>query len=256
MTMPASNFQKPTPKDFIFGIHPVLEALYAETDMEKIFIQKDLNSPHIEEILKLAKGRRVMVQRTPKERLDRITRKVHQGVIAFLSLVPYADVENIVAETYLKGKVPFVLALDRITDVRNFGAMVRSAECAGVDAILIPEKGAARIGSDAVKTSAGAIHHIPICKSHNFWLTLRNLKDAGLQLVAATEKGSDSPYQTDFNLPTVVVMGSEEDGITEAVLSLADRKVAIPLRGKIGSLNVSVAAGVLLFEALRQKTEK
>jgi 23S rRNA (guanosine2251-2'-O)-methyltransferase len=254
--MPAANFQKTTPKDFIFGIHPVLEALYAETDMEKIFIQRDLSSPHVEEISKLAKSRRIMVQRTPKERLDRITRKGHQGVIAFLSLVPYADVENIVAETYLKGKVPFVLALDRITDVRNFGAMVRSAECAGVDAILIPEKGAARIGSDAVKTSAGAIHHIPICKSHNFWLTLRNLKDAGLQLIAATEKGSDSPYETDFNLPTVLVMGSEEDGITEAVLSLADRKVAIPLRGKISSLNVSVAAGVLLFEALRQKMEK
>ena len=187
------------------------------------------------------------------ERINKITRKNHQGVVAFLSPVTYYDIENIIPDLFEKGKTPFIVVLDGITDVRNFGAIARTCECAGVDAIIIPEKNSVSVTADSVKTSAGALLHIPVVRVRSLKMAIRYLKNCGVTVVGATEKGNTDYTTYDYNLPVAVVMGAEDKGISAENLKECDYFATIPLKGSIGSLNVSVAAGVLIYEVVRQR---
>ncbi|SFF41922.1 23S rRNA (guanosine(2251)-2'-O)-methyltransferase RlmB [Sunxiuqinia elliptica] len=239
--------------DFIFGIRAVIEAIDSGKEIDKILIKKGLGGELFKELFEKIRALNVPFQYVPMEKINRITRKNHQGVLAFISPVTFYDVENFLPSVFEAGKTPLLLVLDQVTDVRNFGAIVRTAECAGVDAILIPEKGAARINADAVKTSAGALHLLPICRTKDLKKSVIYLKESGLKIAAATEKASYSYTQADLSGPTAIVMGSEEKGIEPAILRLADEQLQIPILGKIESLNVSVAAGLLVYEAVRQR---
>lgn len=240
-------------KNMVFGIHAVKEAVEAGKDLDKVLVKRGSNSELQKELLTLFKQQEIPVQFVPMEKLNRLTGKNHQGVIAFLSEISYTDIENLLPMIYEKGEDPLLLILDGVSDVRNFGAIARSAECAGVDAILLPTTGSAAINADAIKTSAGALHRIPVCRERSLIGSLRFLRESGLQILAATEKASDSIYQVDMKGPIALVMGGEENGISNEVLKLADQLVRIPLKGEIASLNVSVAAGIVTFEALRQR---
>ncbi len=248
---------KPQPKqrkfdkdELVFGVQPVLESLKSEKDIDKILIQREFGHPEVE---LLARQRGIQVQRVPIEKLNRITTKNHQGVLAFVSAINYAQISNVVSDAYERGEVPLLLVLDRLTDVRNFGAIARTAECAGVHGIVVPTHGAAQINADAMKTSSGALNFLPICREANLAKAVDDLKKSGIQIVACTEKSEGNLYDIDFSLPTVIVMGSEEDGISATIMTQADAFAAIPMTGKIGSLNVSVATGVVLYEAVRQR---
>lgn len=236
--------------DMVFGIQSVLETLRSGKEIERLLIQKDLSFPEIQQ---LAIELGAPLSRVPPEKLDRLTRKNHQGVVCFISPVRYVPVHNVLTQVFEDGQTPLFLMLDRITDVRNFGAIARTAECAGTQALLVPFKGGSQINSDAMKTSSGALNYLPVSREGSILDTLHYLKDSGLQVIACTEKGDDNLYEVDFKLPTVVIMGSEEDGIAESLLKLADRKVRIPLAGRVESLNVSAAAAVVLYEAVRQR---
>ncbi|MFD2033607.1 23S rRNA (guanosine(2251)-2'-O)-methyltransferase RlmB [Belliella marina] len=240
-------------KDFIFGTRAVMEAINAQKDIDKILVNKELNNDLIKELLALAKQEKIMVVRVPEAKLNRTTRKNHQGVLAHISAIQYASLDNVIDECFNKGVAPLILVLDRITDVRNFGAMARTADCAGVHAIVIPEKGSAQINSDAVKTSAGALNFLPVCRVKNLYYTVKELKKMGLSVVSVTEKTDREMYEADFTIPTALVLGSEEDGISPELMGISDEFVKIPLSGNIDSLNVSVAAGVVIYEALRQR---
>ena len=239
--------------DFIFGIRAVIEAIDSGKDIDKILIKKGLGGDLFRELLDKIKEHQFPVQYVPLEKINRVTRKNHQGVLAFISPVTFYELENFLPSVFEAGKNPLLLVLDQVTDVRNFGAIVRTAECAGVDAILIPEKGAARINADAVKTSAGALHLVPVCRSKDLKKSVVFLKESGLKIVAATEKASANYTNVDLGGPTAMIMGSEEFGIDNQLLQLADEQVQIPILGKIQSLNVSVAAGLLIYEAIRQR---
>lgn len=242
---------RPDKADFVFGINSVLETLKSEKEIDKILLQKEMKQ--VEEIEKLARNRGIPVQKVPQERLNRVTMKNHQGAIAFVSSVNFALLSNVVTSIFENGEVPLVLVLDRVTDVRNFGAISRSAECSGVHAIVVPTRGSAQINGDAMKTSSGALNFIPVCRETDLLNTIKYLKNSGFQVVSCTEKGSDAIYDIDYTLPTAIVMGSEEDGISDNLIQESDFKAQIPLKGKIQSLNVSVAAGVILFETVRQR---
>jgi 23S rRNA (guanosine2251-2'-O)-methyltransferase len=249
------KFYPPQPKtnsqDIVFGVQSVLETLRAGKEIDKILVQRELGSL---EVLEFARLKNVPVQKVPKEKLDRITRKNHQGVIAFVAAVNYVSLNNIIAEVYEQGKVPLILILDRITDVRNFGAIARTAECAGVQAIVIPTKGAAQINADAMKTSSGALNFLPVCKENDLIETVTMLQSFGIQVVGCTEKVSKTIYDIDFTPPTAVILGSEEDGISDILLRRVDELASIPMYGRVGSMNVSVANGVILYEAIRQRS--
>lgn len=237
----------------IFGIRAVAEAISAGKEVDKILIRKDLSGELAGELFSLIKGSDIVVQRVPQEKLNSITRKNHQGVIAFISPINYQPIEEIVASLYEQGKVPFVLVLDHLTDVRNFGAIARTAECAGVDAIIIPSKGSVSVTADAVKTSAGALMNIPVCRVASLYNTVKYLKSSGLQVLGASEKATKNYTDADMTLPLALVMGAEDKGISTEILSLVDTTVSLPQYGKIASLNVSVAAGVMIYEVLRQR---
>lgn len=240
--------------DFVFGIQSVLETLKSGKEIDKVLVQRELGkSSKIGEIITLAEDMNIPVVRVPTEKLDRITRKNHQGVIAHVGLVNYANLANIIQHTFEQGETPFILLLDRITDVRNFGAICRSAECAGVHAVVIPQKGAAQVNSEALKTSSGALNFLPVCREMSLFNTVKYLQNSGLQVVICSEKAEKTIYEIDFTTPTVVVMGSEEDGIAPELMRQADILAKIPQAGQIQSLNVSVATGVILFEAVRQR---
>jgi len=239
--------------DYIFGFRPIIEAIRSNKTIDKILIKRGLQGELSLEINDLIRENQINFQLVPEEKLNRITRKNHQGVIAFISPVPFYDLDEIIARTYEKGYTPFFLYLDQITDVRNFGAIVRSAECAGVHAIIIPEKGAAQIGGDAVKTSAGALHIVPICKVRNPARTLINLRENGIRIFASTEKAVSDYSEMDYKVPCTIVMGSEDKGISPEIIKVADELIKIPVMGKIESLNVSVAAGILMFEVVKQR---
>src|SRR5690554_3026124 len=242
-------------KDFIFGTRVVIEALNARKEIDKILVDKELNNDLIKELLGLAKQEGVPVVRVPHAKLNRTTKKNHQGVIAHVSAIAYASLDNVIDKCFSQGVAPLIMVLDRITDVRNFGAIARSAEVAGVHALVIPEKGSAQINSDAVKTSAGALNFLPVCRVKNLYYTVKDLKKMGLNVVSASEKTERTMYDADFSLPTAIVVGSEEDGISKELLGLSDELISIPMSGNIESLNVSVAAGVLIYEAVRQRLE-
>lgn len=237
----------------IFGLRPIIEAIQAGKEIDTLFIQKGLKNELFQELWQLVRAHKVNYKHVPVEKLNRLTRKNHQGVFAFISPISFHKTDSIVQEVFEKGETPLFLILDRITDVRNFGAIVRSAECAGAQTIIVPQKGSAAINGDALKTSAGALHNIPICREFNLKATIEYLKNSGLQIIGCTEKTENFIYQTDLTIPTAIIMGSEEDGISEEYLKLCDYKVGIPMKGNIGSLNVSVSAGVVLYEAVRQK---
>jgi 23S rRNA (guanosine2251-2'-O)-methyltransferase len=240
-------------EDFIFGTRAVIEAINTGKNIEKVFIKTGLNNELYQQLLSLIKENGIAFQFVPIEKINRITRKNHQGVLAFVSPVEFTDIEMLLPILFESGKDPLLLILDQITDVRNFGAIARSAECAGVNAIIIPEKGMARIGADAIKTSAGAIHHIPICKTNNLFRTVQYLQNSGVQIVAATEKADVIYTNGNFESPVAIVMGSEESGISQSILNIADQKLKIPLFGNIESLNVSVSAALMIYEAVRQR---
>lgn len=241
--------------DFVFGVQSVTETINAVKPIDKIFVQRELGrtSPKINYIMEEAKKRDIPVSKVPLEKLNRITRKNHQGIIAFISAVHYQPLSNIIPQLYEEGKTPLILVLDRITDVRNFGAITRTAECAGVHAIVIPAKGSAQVNSDAMKTSSGALNYLPVCREPNLDQTIGFLQESGLQVVACTEKTSESIYTPDYTVPTAIVMGSEEDGISPSLIRKADHLAKISLQGEIGSLNVSVATAIIVYEAVRQR---
>lgn len=245
--------RRPKEKEMIFGIRAVIEAIEAGKTLDKVLLRRDMSSALARELQEKLAGLTVPIQKVPVEKLNQFTDKNHQGVIAFLSPIEFQDLENLVSMLFDEGKVPFLVVLDGVTDVRNFGAIARTAACAGVDAIVIPEKGGAAINGDAVKTSAGALHSIPVCKVQNLQNALRYLRDSGLQLVAATEHAEQLYTESDLTGPVALVMGSEEKGIFPANLELCDTKVKLPMSGTIESLNVSVAAGVFMYEILRQR---
>lgn len=234
----------------VFGTQAVLETLRAGKEIDKLLVQRELGN---NELVKLAEERGVPVSKVPVEKLDRLTRKNHQGVICFISAINYASLHNVLSGVFEQGKVPLILMLDRITDVRNFGAIARTVECAGAQAIVVPLKGAAEINSDAMKTSSGALNFIPVCREASLNETVRYLQESGIQVVACTEKTDQTIYEIDFTVPTALVMGSEEDGISLDIIRKADQLAKIPLSGQIGSLNVSVATGIALYEAIRQR---
>lgn len=240
-------------QDYIFGLRPVQEALEAGRNIERILIRKGLQGDQVQPLLQLIRQAGIPYQMVPVEKLNRVTRKNHQGIIAITAMVTYQPIEEVVALVFESGKDPLIIILDGITDVRNMGAIARSAEAAGADAILIPEKGSAQINPDAMKTSAGALSIIPVCRTPDLIRSVRYLKNAGLKITGATEKTDILYYQADFHSPVAIIMGAEDVGISPALLDLCDQEVRIPMLGKISSLNVSAAAAVLLFEVVRQR---
>lgn len=239
--------------DYIFGLRAIIEAIEAGKDIDKILVKTDLNGDLARELLGKAKSYGILVRRVPQEKLNRITMKNHQGAIAILAEVPYQRLDNIIPILYEEGKNPLMVVLDGVTDIRNFGAIARTACCAGADAIVIPSRNSVSITADAVKTSAGALFHIPVCREKSTLDAVRQLKDNGYKIVAATEKGARNYTQVDFTVPVAIVMGAEETGISDEVLRTADDLAAIPIAGEISSLNVSVAAGVMIYEAVKQR---
>ena len=240
-------------EDFIFGLRPVIEAIEADKTIDKIFLQNGLQGPIIADLKKLLSKHGIRPNYVPVEKLNRFTRKNHQGVVAFISDIPFHKIEDVLPQIFEDGRTPFLLMLDRITDVRNFGAIARTAECTGVDAIILPEKGAAPVNSDAIKTSAGALYNVRICKEKNLAHTVDYLQQSGVKVFAASEKAKQLVYDEDFREPCCIVMGNEETGISKEVLHHSDEKIKLPIEGKTQSLNVSVACGAILYEAVRQR---
>lgn len=239
--------------EMIFGVRAVIEAIEAGKEIDKILIKKDIQSDLSKELFAALKGTVIPVQRVPIERINKITMKNHQGVIAFISSITYQKVEDLVPFLFEEGKNPVLVLLDGITDVRNFGAIARTCECAGVDGIIIPSRNSVSVNADAVKTSAGALHTLPVCRESNLTQTIKFLKDSGFRIVGATEKGDYDYTKADYKNPVCIIMGAEDTGIPYEHLALCDEWVKIPIMGKIQSLNVSVAAGVLIYEVLKQR---
>lgn len=239
--------------DYIFGLRAIMEAIDSGKSIDKILLRRDLGGELAKELIEKIKGLDIVVQRVPAEKLNRITMKNHQGAIAILSPVGYQRLDNIIPSLYEEGKTPLILVLDGITDARNFGAIARSADCAAVDAIVIPERGSASATSDAVKASAGALFYVPVCRERDTLTAVKKLKENGYLIVGASEKGKKNYVDIDYSVPVAIVMGAEDTGISSDVLRQCDDLGAIPILGNIGSLNVSVAAGVMLYEAVRQR---
>ena len=242
--------------EMVFGIRAVIEAIQADKEIDKILVKRELQGDLSRELFEVLKGRDIPVQRVPAERLDRLTRKNHQGVIAFIPAITYERLENIIPFVYEQGKNPFIVLLDGVTDVRNFGAIARTCECAAVDAVIIPARGSASVNADAGKTSAGAVHTLPVCREQSLRSTLQYLKDSGFRIVAATEKGDYDYTKADYTGPLCIIMGAEDTGVSYDNLALCDEWVKIPMLGTIESLNVSVAAGILIYEAVKQRNNE
>lgn len=237
----------------IFGLRPIIEALKAGKELDRLFVQSGLKNELFTELMVLLKKENIAFQYVPVEKLNRLTNKNHQGVVGYISTITYQKIQDVLPLIFEAGKTPLILILDRITDVRNFGAIARTAECSGVDAIVIPSKGAAQINADAMKTSTGALHTIPVCKEDNLKDVIDFLRESGLQVIACTEKTPEMYYQQDYTLPVAIIMGSEENGVSPEYLKAADAHAKIPLLGQISSLNVSVATGIILYEVVRQR---
>lgn len=240
-------------KEMIFGIRAVIEAVEAGKDIDKVLVKRELSGELFKELQEVLRRYEIPMQKVPLERIDRITRKNHQGVIAFTSAVTYQKLEQIIPFLYEQGKNPFILVLDGITDVRNFGAIARTCEVAGVDAIVIPARGSVSVNADAIKTSAGALHSIPVCRENNLKEAIIFLKNSGIKVVAATEKAAKFYTEIDLSVPVAIVMGSEDEGVAIEHLRISDELVKIPQFGTIQSLNVSVAAGVMIYEVIKQR---
>lgn len=239
--------------DYIFGIHPVMEAIEAGKNLDKILIRRELTSDAVKDLINKARRYDIPVQRVPGEKLNRISMRNHQGVIAIACPVTYYKLDNLLAALYEEGKNPIAMMLDGVTDAGNFGAIARSAECAGADLIIIPEKGSASVTSDAVRASAGALLHIPVCRVKDLVEAVKTLQENGYKIVGASEKSATLYTDIDYTVPVAIVMGSEYSGISADVMRKCDELGKIPIKGKVGSLNVSVAAGVMLYEVVKQR---
>jgi len=238
---------------FIFGLRPVIEAIKAGKQIDRLLVKKGLKGELYFELIGLVRELGISYHAMPADRLNAITRKNHQGVIAWLSAIEYQELENILPAVYESGSDPLILILSGVSDVRNFGAIARSAECLGVDAIVIPEKKSARINADAIKTSAGALHNIPIVKAKSILKSINFLKESGLKIAAASEKASTKLSNSDLAGPLALIMGSEDIGIGREVMSTTDVHIGITTTGVTASLNVSVATGIVLYEISRQR---
>ena len=239
--------------EYFFGIRAVIEAIEAGKDIDRILIKRDIQGNLVRELFAILKGTQIPVQRVPAEKLNRLTTKNHQGVVAFISAVTYQKVEDLVPTLFEEGKSPLFVMLDGVTDVRNFGAISRTCDCADVDAIIIPAHNSVSVNADAMKTSAGALHFLPVCREMNLTNTIKYLKQCGFRIVGATEKGNYDYTKANFTDPVCIIMGAEDKGIPTEHLSLCDEWIVIPQFGHIQSLNVSVAAGILIYEAVRQR---
>jgi len=237
----------------IFGIRAVIEAAEAGKDIDKVLVKRELSGELFKELQEVLRRCEIPMQKVPLERIDRITRKNHQGVIAFTSAVTYQKLDQIVPFLYEQGKNPLIVLLDGITDVRNFGAIARTCEVAGVDAIVIPARGSVSVNADAIKTSAGALHIIPVCRENSLKDAVVFLKNSGIRVVAATEKAAKNYTVADMSVPVAILMGSEDEGVSPEILRVCDELVKVPQFGSIQSLNVSVAAGVMIYEVVRQR---
>ena len=245
--------RRPPEKEMVFGIRAIIEAIDAGKTLDKILLRRDMTSTIGKELLKKLMGTTTPVQKVPVEKLNQYTDKNHQGAIAFLSPIDFCNVETLIPTLFEAGKTPLLMVLDGVTDVRNFGAIARTCACAGADALIIGSHGSVAINGDAVKTSAGALYHLPVCKVDNLQHTLQYLRDSGFHVVAATEHSTENYTDVDMTAPVAIVMGSEEKGIYEGNLRICSHQVRIPMSGVIESLNVSVAAGVMLYEVVRQR---
>lgn len=245
--------EKRESNQMVFGIRAVIEAIDSGKEIESLFVQRGLSGSLFLELKSLLKDHNIGFQQVPVEKLNRITRKNHQGVIAVISPIVYERIEDILPLIYERGEVPFLLMLDGVTDVRNMGAIARTAECAGVHAIIVPKRGSAEINPDAIKTSAGALYKIPVCREDSLGKVGRFLIESGVQLVVSTEKTKDSIYDVDYTGPTCVIMGAEDVGVSDDLIRISDKLAKIPMYGEIGSLNVSVSAAVVMYEAIRQR---
>jgi 23S rRNA (guanosine2251-2'-O)-methyltransferase len=240
-------------ENLIYGSRAIIEAVNANTTIDKVFVQKEGQGELHRELLKTLKKANINFQYVPIEKLNRLTSQNHQGVVATISPIGFISIEDLIEQSFAKNLNPLFLILDEISDARNFGAIIRTAECTGVDGIIIPLHGAAPVNGDTIKTSAGAIFNIPICKVSHVKDAIFHLQSADIQIIAATEKTDDLIYNLDLKLPTALIMGSEDKGINPSVLKIVNQKAKLPMFGNIGSLNVSVACGAFLYEIVRQR---
>ena len=239
--------------DIVYGIQAIKETVNSGKTIEKVLLKKEINSETLRELQHLIRKNGIPAQYVPQEKLNSITRKNHQGAIAFISAIDYANPDFLIPQLFETGETPLFLMLDGVTDVRNFGSICRTAECAGAHGIFVPRKGSVLINSDAMKTSAGALNYLPVLRSENLIETIETLRNTGFQIISATEKGEKDYFTVDFNIPTLIVMGSEDKGISNDILKISDEMVRIPIKGRVESLNVSNAASVIIYEAIRQR---
>jgi 23S rRNA (guanosine2251-2'-O)-methyltransferase len=240
-------------QNIVFGRHPVLDALQVGVTVEKLILQEGLRGDFEKEIRRLSKERDIPLQVAPKERLNRLAGGNHQGIVGFISLIPYYRLEDVLPLVYERSQTPLLLALDGVTDVRNFGAIARSAECAGAQALVIPRKGAARVNAEAMKASAGALARIPVCRERSLASAIEQMKLAGLQIAAGSLKAEKWLFEVDLRGPIALLLGAEGEGLSREAMRLADHRFAIPQRGEGDSFNVSVAAGIMVYEVMRQR---
>ncbi|MHB1277384.1 MAG: 23S rRNA (guanosine(2251)-2'-O)-methyltransferase RlmB [Bacteroidia bacterium] len=241
-------------QQLIYGIHPVQEALNSDSVIDRVYVEKGKSG--LDEIRQRCQELDIPLMVVPSFKMDRLTKKLHQGVVAVVSPVEFVELHEIITRTFENGETPLVLVLDGVTDVRNFGAIARTAECAGVHALVIPQRNAAPINEDAIKTSSGALMRMPICREKSLRHAMEELQNFGVRIVAVTEKGPVSIYETDLNGPLALIVGAEDVGISDDLLRMADDLSAIPMSGKTASLNVSVACGVALYEGIRQRSKE
>lgn len=237
----------------IFGIRAIIEAIKAGKEIDKVFIQKDAQGDLMRELLKVIKGNNINFSYVPVEKLNRLTPNNHQGAVATIAPISFVDLETLVESVTEQGATPLFLILDQLSDARNFGAIIRTAECTGVNGIIIQKQGSAPVNGDTVKTSAGAVFKVPICKVEHIKDAIFHLQGSGIKTVAATEKTDSLLYDINFNEPVAIIMGSEDRGVNPSVLKIVDEKAKLPMFGTISSLNVSVACGAFLYEAVRQR---
>lgn len=239
--------------NLIYGIRAVIEAIKSGQHLERIFMQKNLKGDLAKELMHEIHLSKTPLSKVPVERVNKFTTKNHQGVVALISPIQYHNLHHLIPELFEKGENPLLLILDEITDVRNFGAIARTAECLGVHGIVIPVRGGAQVNEDGVKASAGALNHLPICREKNLLDVVRYLQESGLTVISSTEKSQKNLRDVSFTSPTAIVLGSEEHGISGEVLEMSNEKCKVSMVGKVASLNVSVAAGMVLYEAQRQR---
>ena len=239
--------------DCIFGLRAVIEAVRAGKQIDRLLVKQGLQGALYHELMTEVKTHNIVYQIVPVERIELVTRKNHQGVLAWLSVIEFQYIANLLPGIFEKGEDPMIIALDGVSDVRNFGAIVRTADCLGAHAVIIPEKGSARITADAVKTSAGALHSFPVCREKSIVRAIEYMKESGLKVFCAAEKSGETVSDIRLTGPSVLILGSEDKGISRELIALSDHQIRIPMTGTIGSLNVSVAAGILLYEIIRQR---